>query len=75
MGRLDFLSLADDFRGRVRAELAPPAQESIADLQQHIAEDRHLTPSQMAAYRHRVEAYRRTGERPFDLLPEPPACA
>lgn len=73
MGRLDFVALADGFCDRVRAELAPPARDSIADLAQHLADDVHLTPSQMAAYRHRVERYRRSGEP--DMFPEPPACA
>lgn len=73
MGRLDFNALADDFRDRVRAELAPPAAVSIADLKAHVAEERELTPSEFAAYQHRVERYRRSGEP--DLFPEPPACA
>lgn len=73
MGRLDFASLADDFRARVTAELSPPAAVSIADLQQHIAADAHLTPSEFAAYQHRVERYRRSGAP--DMFPEPPSCA
>lgn len=73
MGRLDFNALADDFRDRVHAELAPPAAASIADLQQHIAADAHLTPAEFAAYQHRVERYRRSC--PQDELPFGPGAA
>jgi hypothetical protein len=71
--RVRVRELQDGFRARVDALLTPPAAESIADLQQHFAEDRHLTPAEFADYRHRLAEYGRSC--PVDELPFPPLGA
>jgi hypothetical protein len=73
MARLDYSALAGDFRDRVRAELSPRAADAIADLKRHLDDDAHLSPSDFAAYRHRVEQYRRS--TPQDELPFGPGAA
>lgn len=48
------------------------ARDYIAELQAHFAEDRHLSPEQLADYQHRLETYGRTGtpmQAPLDLPP------
>lgn len=49
------------------------ARQAIADLQAHFDADAHLTPEQMADYRHRLAQYARSGSPQPDL--DLPPCA
>lgn len=54
----------------------PAAQREIADLQAHFEADAHLTPEQMAEYRHRLAAYASSGSKPMQSgLDLPPSAA
>lgn len=50
------------------------ARDQIADLQAYFAEDRRLSPEQLADYQHRLETYGRTGT-PLQAPLELPPCA
>lgn len=55
------------------AEFGTGARQAIADLQAHFDADAHLTPEQMADYRHRLARYARSGSPQPDL--DLPPCA
>lgn len=80
MPRPNPYALADGLRANVDALLGTrKASECIADLNPHLDSGAPVPPEQVAEYRRRLDAYRRTGKPPMqreiDLYPEPPACA
>lgn len=60
-------------RERAIARFEAGARQAIADLQAHFDADAHLTPEQMADYRHRLAVYGRSGKPQGDL--DLPPCA
>lgn len=60
-------------REREIARFEASARQAIEDLQAHIEADAHLTPEQMADYRHRLATYARSGKPQGDL--DLPPCA
>ncbi len=60
---------------RALAKFRAGARDQIADLKAHFAEDRHLTPEQLADYRHRLAQYARSGSKPVQPDLDLPPCA
>ena len=67
--------LQDGFRANVDSLLSRRAPEAIADTQRHFENDEHLSPEQLADYRHRLAQYARSGSKPTQPDLDLPPCA
>lgn len=60
---------------RELAKFRAGARDCIADLKAHFENDVHLTPEQLADYRHRLDRYARSGSKPAQPDLDLPPCA